>query len=1304
MTDIPLRYSLEGDIAIVQANERLKHSSQDMFASMQRGATGAGANMARFRGEIRSVDDQMALLARRSEQAFNLIIAGVISRGVRELADYTDQYKALTGQIAVTAETEAEVLRVRERLIDIANETRTDLSATGTLYGRLTRAVEKYGYEEEKRLKFTEIANKAAKVGQNTTQEQVNGLIQLSQAIGSNRLQGDELRSVMENLPVLAAAIAEGMGHAGKSLYELRDAGVLTAESIVDAILKMEDSINESFLKLPPKLSEGLTTLNNSVTEYIGKLDESRGYSSAVGQSLISLAENMDTVADGAGTLALVLAGVYTARKIGALTDYTFGLRTQYKASREAAAAALEHAAAERVLAQQQLSRVAAAVDFNRKLGVENAKDTAAYLRTSAAAKAATDAHTQALRNYEATAITARRAGAGLLSVFGGLPGLIGLGTIALSGWALGLFDSKEATETATDALDKYLERIDRTTESLRLLTDEQLKSAAEFAAQDQRISKRSLTTIGGQLADRLDDRGYEGVAAREWFALNQEIKRITPALKDGTLSADALFDSLARMRSVAPSFIDDTDNMANAVNEYADAWNNLVRARERAAKLQDEAGERDRQKLIDTDVVQAGLDALANAGGDSDRRDTSFDNMLERIVKEGEYTDELRAQNKLLEMRLSGQEEEAELIEARLRAQQQIGGETVLEGKALDDLIRRQMTLRKEIKKRQDIDKQEESYKKRLAVAEQDLDVQQALLAGDRQRAELLEMQYDIMREFPDLTDAQRQSLIGVLRQQSAITRELKEQAEAQKELEKRSDFFFRSMTEWGSNIGDIFENSLKRGIADGLAEVTDGIDLNISSTVQHVITNLTSPIAQAVIDPIKQSLIDPVMAGLAGGIGLDLVGAEIGSFLGPIAPLIAGFGIDYLLADLIPGVDPMRSAAGGLIGGLVGGPIGAIAGFGIGALSSVFSSAEKAGTTIRTDEAGRVVQTGSRSKGDGDESVSRSVADGVASSITQIASQLGGQVANNLLLGEVGYRKDEFFFDPTADASLSHLGRSNKDRDTQKFDTAEEAATAALVHALRSGAITGLPDEVMAKLRTVTAANLEQVLSDIDVFQSFGEHVAAGLDEIRDPLAAGLEAIMIEYERAVQAYQRVGADVADVNEYYLQTQERFIEQYRMAGTQLLTDFLVDLTTGRFAGLSAADQLANAREAFLELRDDQAEGDDLDDQSLIEAANAFLEASLAVNAFTGAFFEDRALVEQTIGREIAAFNDRVEETLTTADLIQPLDTIADLTEQGNDILNNISETLSDLNRTMAGLVTGGGRLSLDTVTRVASF
>lgn len=130
---------------------------------------------------------------------------------------------------------------------------------------------------EDKLLQFNEVLNKAFILGGSGTREINASLYQLTQALSSGRLQGDELRSLAENAPYLINSVIdslENMYNSGKdqsewielSYKDLKDLGaqgVLTSDLIVGAVLDSTDKVRKAYENLTPTFEQITQTLKN---------------------------------------------------------------------------------------------------------------------------------------------------------------------------------------------------------------------------------------------------------------------------------------------------------------------------------------------------------------------------------------------------------------------------------------------------------------------------------------------------------------------------------------------------------------------------------------------------------------------------------------------------------------------------------------------------------------------------------------------------------------------------------------------------------------------------------------------------------------------------------------------------------------------------------------------------------------------------------------------------------------------------------------------------------------------------------
>ena len=130
--------------------------------------------------------------------------------------------------------------------------------AVSDLYGRLRPM----GVSLQDVQKTFNGVNKAALTMNLSTADTEGVMLQLSQAMGSGRLQGDELRSVMERLPMVGQAVAKVMGVTVGEIKQLGADGMITTDVMIkamEALDQMKPPPPDAF-KLFQKAMEDLNT------------------------------------------------------------------------------------------------------------------------------------------------------------------------------------------------------------------------------------------------------------------------------------------------------------------------------------------------------------------------------------------------------------------------------------------------------------------------------------------------------------------------------------------------------------------------------------------------------------------------------------------------------------------------------------------------------------------------------------------------------------------------------------------------------------------------------------------------------------------------------------------------------------------------------------------------------------------------------------------------------------------------------------------------------------------------------------
>lgn len=231
-----------------------------------------------------------------------------VSIGANEVGELANEYQNLENRLRYLAGGDAEkTAAMFERVQQSAKETRADLGATTEAFVRMSLATKEMGLTQNQVFTLTERLNKAITLSGATSAEATAGMIQLSQGLASGALRGDELRSVLEQLPAVADVIAQGMGVTRGQLRELGKDGKITAEVIVDSFSKMGAQIDADFGNTLPTIAQGMVAFKNEMIIAVGEFNKATGASELFGRALSVVTDGIKVVLQIGGGLVSII-------------------------------------------------------------------------------------------------------------------------------------------------------------------------------------------------------------------------------------------------------------------------------------------------------------------------------------------------------------------------------------------------------------------------------------------------------------------------------------------------------------------------------------------------------------------------------------------------------------------------------------------------------------------------------------------------------------------------------------------------------------------------------------------------------------------------------------------------------------------------------------------------------------------------------------------------------------------------------------------------------------------------------------
>lgn len=183
--------------------------------------------------------------------------------GLKQVVNLSDELSGSKARLGLIVDDEGSIDELENKIFASAMRTRSAYLDTANVVSKLGILAGDNFKNTDEIIAFTELMNKNFMISGASIQEQTSAMYQLTQAMAAGKLQGDEFRSIMENAPLLAEAIADYTQKTKGELKELSSDGLITADIIKNAMFSSADEINARFEKMPTTWAQVWTKMKN---------------------------------------------------------------------------------------------------------------------------------------------------------------------------------------------------------------------------------------------------------------------------------------------------------------------------------------------------------------------------------------------------------------------------------------------------------------------------------------------------------------------------------------------------------------------------------------------------------------------------------------------------------------------------------------------------------------------------------------------------------------------------------------------------------------------------------------------------------------------------------------------------------------------------------------------------------------------------------------------------------------------------------------------------------------------------------
>lgn len=220
-----------------------------------------------------------------------------IGLGVKELIDAADAYNTLAGRIKIATQDGGNFAEAMNGVQRVAISTNSSLEATATLFTKVNDVGKQMGLTQQQTLDLTETITKAMQLGGGSAQSSEAAVVQLTQALQSGVLQGDEFNSIMEQAPAISKLLAQSLGVTTGELRKMANEGELSTSRVIKAFQSQRAAVDAEYAQLPLTVNKSLQKIKTEWMILIGEMDTQAGnITGSIAQMLSGLADNMDVV------------------------------------------------------------------------------------------------------------------------------------------------------------------------------------------------------------------------------------------------------------------------------------------------------------------------------------------------------------------------------------------------------------------------------------------------------------------------------------------------------------------------------------------------------------------------------------------------------------------------------------------------------------------------------------------------------------------------------------------------------------------------------------------------------------------------------------------------------------------------------------------------------------------------------------------------------------------------------------------------------------------------------------------------
>lgn len=249
-------------------NNKLEKGSSvaDKLRGAQASIQGAAAEQGNFNHKLEVGSDAASKLTGMLKKA---LITYASFRSIKAFVGLSDEMTQIKARLNAINDGQQTTVELQNMIYESAQRARGEYKTTLDIVSKLGAQAKAAFSSNKETIAFAENLNKLFTISGTSAQGMESVMYNLTQAMASGVLRGQDLNAVMANTPQLLQIVSEYMGEPIGKIRKLAEEGQLSADVIKNALLGATDDINAQFEKMPMTFGQIATSMKNKFIKNI---------------------------------------------------------------------------------------------------------------------------------------------------------------------------------------------------------------------------------------------------------------------------------------------------------------------------------------------------------------------------------------------------------------------------------------------------------------------------------------------------------------------------------------------------------------------------------------------------------------------------------------------------------------------------------------------------------------------------------------------------------------------------------------------------------------------------------------------------------------------------------------------------------------------------------------------------------------------------------------------------------------------------------------------------------------------------